>query len=201
MNKIEDIRNKKLIRQLDFIESEYKYTNEVVYEADKAFIESLNKILEKYPDIKKEYNKKVEVNISKKVKESINKNIESDDIEIDISVNHKIPTKIKKLYREIVKLTHSDKVVDKKLNDLYVEATNFYSNIDKIGIYKICDKLNIKYDVDKEDQELILNKINLYKNKIKFLESTFTWVWLSENDNNQKEKIILDFVRNKIKIK
>jgi hypothetical protein len=47
-------------------------------------------------------------------------------------------TKIRKLYRDIVKVTHPDKVDNKSLNDIYIESTKCYDENDKIGIYKIC---------------------------------------------------------------
>lgn len=218
MDKLKVLQTKKLLKELDFVEIEYEYTSEVVSEADTSFMKSLNSILDKYPDLKDRYNKKLDETIEKNIKENRKekKDIEESDIdsveeneEIENEENtknddidnlkNKQSKKVKKLYREIVKLTHPDRVKNKELNDLYIEATSHYDNNDKIGIYKVCNDLKIDYDIDEEDEDFINLKIKEYKRKISFLESTFTWAWFKTDENDKKEEIILNFIKNKIR--
>lgn len=223
MEKLKTLQTKKLLKELDYIEIEFEYTTEAVSEADSSFIKSLNDILEKYPDLKDKYNKKLDDSLKKSIddikkkSEELEKNdedseseedsennedSESDEVnedENDINKKPEPSKKVKKLYREIVKLTHPDKIKDKELNDLYIEATDYYNNNDKIGIYKVCNELNIYYDIDEEDEYFIKVKIEELKKKISFLESTFTWMWFNTENTEDKEKIILQFIYNKIK--
>lgn len=218
MERLKTLQTKKLLKELDYIETEFEYTTEAVSEADSSFIKSLNDILEKYPDLKDKYNKKLDDTLKKSIDDikkkseeldkaeneeddTIENSDESEEKEEDEPSNSKPEPskKVKKLYREIVKLTHPDKIKDEELNLLYIEATDYYNNNDKIGIYKICNELNIYYDIDEEDEYFIKVKIEELKKKISFLESTFTWMWFKTENGEDREKILLQFIYNKIK--
>jgi hypothetical protein len=217
MEKLKALQIKKLIKELDYTEIEFEYTNEAVSEADSSFIRSLNDTLEKHPDLKNKYNKILDDSLRKSIdnikkspeelEEGVESNIENNQKEKDDDINEAISLvnksepskKVKKLYRDIVKLTHPDKVKDKELNSLYIEANNYYNNNDKIGIYKVCNELNIYYSIDEEDENSIRAKIEELKKKISFLESTFTWMWFKTDNIEDRERIILQFIYNKIK--
>lgn len=202
MDNIKTLKIKKLIKQLNFIEEEYEYTNDILSEADYFFIKSVDDFLNQYPELKEIYNEKLEENVNTEVniknEESKNKEHNSSDFEENKS-NFEKSKKIKKLYRDIVKLTHPDKTKDIILNNIYIEATNFYDKNDKIGMYKICDSLNINYEIEDFDEESIKSKISDYKKRISFLESTFTWTWFEEKDEKIKKEILFNFIKNKIK--
>ena len=204
MNKLKDLEIKKLLKELDFIEMDYEYRSEVVSEADSEFMNSINNFLSKNPELKEIYDKKVTDRIEKTINEvkqkEVDKSTQSDNIEddfnqdsIDDIISEKTP-EVKKAYRDIVKLTHPDKVKDKRLNDFYIKSTDLYNNNDKIGLYKICDELGISYDIDENDTEIIEDKINTLKRKINFLESTFTWKWFNTKDEKLRDRILLDFI-------
>ena len=114
--------------------------------------------------------------------------------EVEIEPKKEKSPKVKKLYREIVKLTHPDKVKVKKLNDLYLKATEYYESDDITGLYTICTELGIEYELDESDNESILSKIKSLKGKIGFIESTFTWKWYSAKDK-EKENLILNYIQ------
>ncbi len=214
MNKIKQLEIKKLLRELDFIESDFIYKNELVQEADNSFIRSVNDLLIKHPDLKdifdKKINSKIE-NVFKKRQEIIKGITESDEkessldefideiveqtsfVEVEIEVS-----KIKKLYREIVKRTHPDKVSNKKLNELYLKSTFFYEANDIAGIYSICDELDLDYEVDEKDNKMIVDKINSLKSRITFMESTITWKWFHSEDEKEKEQLILRYIENQL---
>ena len=161
MGKLNLLKVNKLLKELDYIESDFEYRNEIIKDADSEFINSINSFLEEHPDLKEIYDK----NITDKINESIKKQQEDFDLEDgdseedseedseDLSdedledseeeiENKKNISQLKKLYREIVKLTHPDKIKNKKLNDFYIKATEFYNDNNKIGLYKICNELD-----------------------------------------------------------
>ena len=86
----------------------------------------------------------------------------------------------------------------KNLNNIYIDATSYYELEDIIGIYKICNNLNISYDIEVEDEILISEKINYLKSKISFMENTLTYKWLNSEDNSDKDNIILNYIRMRI---
>jgi hypothetical protein len=207
MSKLKQLEVKKLLKELDFIESDFNYKNEIVFEADSEFIKSVNDLLEKHPMLKevidKKNNKRVDSVFSDIIKESLDKDNEileeelveefiNDEVVIEIDPRE---VKMKKLYRDIAKLTHPDKIVSEKLNDLYLKSTKFYKNSDITGIYYICDELGITYEIDDKDNEMITNKINNLKNRISFMESTLTWRWYHSDSEKEKEQIVLSYIK------
>ena len=208
MSKLKRLEVKKLLKELDFIESDFNYKNEIVFEADSEFIKSVNDLLEKHPMLKevidKKNNKRVESVFSDIIKEALDKDnevLEEEEL-VEEFINEEVvieidprEVKMKKLYRDIAKLTHPDKIVSEKLNDLYLKSTKFYKNSDITGIYYICDELGITYEIDDEDNEMIINKINSLKNRISFMESTLTWRWYHSENEKEKEQIVLSYIK------
>jgi len=207
MSKLKQLEVKKLLKELDFIESDFNYKNEIVFEADSEFIKSVNDLLEKHPMLKevidKKNNKRVDSLFSDILKEALDKDNEIEEEElVEEFINEEVVSevnprevKMKKLYRDIAKLTHPDKIVSEKLNDLYLKSTKFYKNSDITGIYYICDELGITYEIDDEDNEMINNKINNLKNRISFMESTLTWRWYHSESEKEKEQIVLSYIK------
>jgi len=222
MSKLKRLETKKLLRELEFVESDYDYKSEVVSEADGDFLNSVTDFLSKHPQLKEMFDKNINDKIDqmiKKKEDEIKSMVDKDEAEInedeglgedsgekeENNINEgeqdeqdiediRTP-KLKKLYREIVKLTHPDKVKNTKLNDLYIKGTMFYDKNDLPGIYSVCNELNIEYEVDEEDNQLITTKISTLKQRIGFMESTFTWKWHLSKDDQEKNNIILAYIR------
>lgn len=188
MNHIKYLEFQKLMKELQFVESDYIYQSEVMKVLDIDFFKSVNNILENFPDLKDIYFKK-ESNSSFSYKE-----VTLEDISL---IKNESP-EVKNLYHSIVKTTHPDKVKNHKLNELYLEATEAYEQNDIITIYKVCSELSLEFELPDNYLLEIRDKINLYKNKIKFLENTFTFKWFNSDNTNEKNRIIIDFIKNKI---
>ena len=197
MEKLKKLEINKLIRELEYIESDYEYKSEMLHSADVEFLSSVNKIVDSHPDLKKIYEDRIRQihqqrieSLSSKSEES---GVEKSQEEIETITQEKDP-KLKNVFRNIVKKTHPDKVGDEDLKNFYIESTKFYESGDIISLYKICDKLKIEYDIEDNDYYLIQNQIQKMREKVQFLETTFTWLWLNA-DETKKEEIVLNFVR------
>ena len=59
MNRIKYLQTKKLLKELEWVESDYEWRNEIVCEADSEFINKINLFLEDHPDLKNIYDNKV----------------------------------------------------------------------------------------------------------------------------------------------
>ena len=197
MNRLQFLQTKKLFKELEYMESDFEYRNEIISEADSDFISKVNNFLEEHPKLKEIYDEKIDNHIQKgilKNTEEIIEFFEEEQVEEEIFEEVKLP-KVKKLYREIVKLTHPYKVDQKSLNDLYLTATKYYDNNDKIGLYKVCTELDIDYDLDDDDNQIIESKIDDLKRRIEFLESTFTWQWINTDGEKEKLEMMIQFIR------
>ena len=197
MNRLQFLQTKKLFKELEYMESDFEYRTEIISEADSEFISKVNNFLEEHPKLKEIYDDKIDTHIQKNIlknTEEVIELFEEEVIEQEIFEEVKLP-KVKKLYREIVKLTHPDKVDLKSLNDLYLTATKYYDNNDKIGLYKVCTELDIDYDLDDDDNQIIESKIDDLKRRIEFLESTFTWQWINTDGEKEKLEMMIQFIR------
>lgn len=199
MEHIKKLEINKLVKELDFIKSEYDYKHEVLQGIDKEFIDSVNLFLEKYPQLKQVFEEKA-INIDKLIT-----TIDTDFIDVVESENEneeiKIEendSKIRSLYRSIAKSTHPDKLKNESLKELYLEATNAYNNNNLLPILSICDKLRIPYDVTDDETNLIKDEISNIRNKVSFLETTYTWQWYINNDENMRDEIILSYIKSRI---
>jgi hypothetical protein len=208
MSKLKQLEIKKLLKELDFIESDFTYKSEVVNEADNNFIKTVNDLLEEHPLLKEVFDKKInskinhifeekEEQIKEKVETSTNEDEKIEEEEF-VVIEKFVDQKVKKLYREVAKVTHPDKVDNKKLNDLYLKATTCYDNNDRPGIYAICDELDIDYEPEESDNQMISNKISSIKGKINFIESTMTWNWYHSNDEKEKEQMVLRYIKSRL---
>jgi hypothetical protein len=202
MDKIKSLKLKKLLKELDYVESDFELRNEIVGDADAEFIKSINSLLLEHPELKEIYDAKITEKLNKSIKKSENKEsledfINEKDEEIDLK-ERELTNELRKIYREIVKITHPDIVKVKKLNDLYIKATNFYDERNKIGLYQVCNDIGLKCELTEKDTDIIEDNITSFKKKIVFLESTFTWKWYNAEDDSQKNKILLDYVKQRI---
>ena len=176
---------KKLMKELEFYESDYEYKNSIVEIADKEFLKSVSSYFEEYPELNNIFQSKMD----KKLYENL---IIEDEV---LNINKPKPSpKIRKLYREIVKRTHPDKISDKHLNELYLIATKNYDECNILSIYSICNDLNISYDLDESDIVMFNNRINTLKNNISFIQSTYTWKWNFTSELERKN-VVLDYIR------
>lgn len=200
MDRIKLLEIKKLFKELDYVQSDFEYRSEIISEADTNFLNGVNNFLDGHPELKELYESKVNERINQFIHTDSYEPIEQtqDDYEeLEIVLDDKSP-KVKKLYREIVKITHPDKSDKKSHNDIYIKATEYYDMNDKIGIYKICTELDIDYDIEYEDNIEIQKRIDDLKGRITFLESTFTYQWIRIDDELQKNEMMINFIKMRI---
>lgn len=199
MASLTELELKRMLKELDFYESDYEYKNEIVMQAELEFIKSVNNFLVQNPELKTLFDEKVqkrlEENIKKKSEEELNIEVKEEENE---ETKFRSP-KMKKLYREIVKKTHPDKIRDKKLNEVYIKATKYYNDADLLSIYKVCSDLHIYYEVDIEDNEYVKEKIVSVKDKINFIQATYTWKWHFTENETDKNSVIFEYIKGQIK--
>jgi hypothetical protein len=196
----------RLIKELDFVKSDYDYKSELLVGADAEFIQDVHLFLNNHPELKVLFEEKtnpsefivpnnVPMDILVETAEPISYKPNVEDYEI---VTIPKDPKLKTLYRNIVKSTHPDKVNDFYLKELYMEATKAYDNDSLLPILTICDKLGIPYDISEEETNLIRDEISTLRTKSQFLENTYTWKWCQHTDANIREMVILSYVKKQI---
>lgn len=197
MNKRHQLEARKLLKELDYVKSDFEYKNEIVFEADSAFMESLNDFLEKNITLKEIFEKNTNHKIDDMIRERSSKNTSPESVEISI-VDKAANENIRKIYRSVAKKTHPDKISDARLNDIYIMAREMYESNDVMGIYSICDQLGIPYEISVEDLATLKDRILMMKDRVVFMESTFSWKWHHSEDEGERSRIIFEYVKSKI---
>lgn len=171
---------KRLIKELDFLESDYEYQKEILSLKEIEFTNSIQSIVENNPELKKISESRLDIDLNRSLSEEIDEGVV------------KIDNKTKSIYREIVKITHPDKVINQKLNEVYLDATKAYESQDIMEIYKIAFYLDLKLEWNQEEIDILLDKIKLIRNRIEYLKSTWAYRWTLSDDKN---KIIVDYIK------
>jgi len=189
----------RLIKELDFIDSDLIYKSSLLKLADENFIKDVNQELESHPQLKTilEDKNQERMKFLNFVDVSIPISQETQDEEEDYITESK-PTKLKSLYKEIAKSTHPDKSNQENLKEVYLDAQKAYESNDLLQILSICDRLKINYEISTDEFDLIRSEIDTKKQRIKFLESTYTWKWYHESSNYQKNQIIMNYLESQV---
>ena len=166
----------KVIQEYNLLNTDYELKNNMVEEYRAEFLkETFNEDKSKEQDIDSTP-KKTEAKIK------------NEDIPKDTK------DKIKKIYREIVKQTHPDKVNSEVLNNYYLDATRAYDLNDVLELYIICEKLDIDTEISNLELELFDKLIEIKKSEIRRIEESFIWVWINSKSEEEKQKIVDRFI-------
>lgn len=182
--KIHELHINKIIQEYSYLKSDEEFKKEVISTRQSEFLKIINQTLLNYsPDQLKKHDENQGPPIENK-KPGI-------DIE-EIPNNTKV--KAKNVYRDIVKLTHPDKVDNKELNELYIEAKDAYEVYDLFELYFIARSLNIKLKLTFEEMDTLNKLIDLKKQNIKSLESSYVWLWINGSSEDEKTRIVNQFI-------
>ena len=101
---------------------------------------------------------------------------------------------MKKINRDIVKITHPDKLDSEEYLDTYIKAKEAYADNNLLDLYMICVELNIDVELDGEDVENIMEVLILKRKEMSDLESSFLWLWVHAPTQEIKDEIVLKFI-------
>ena len=183
--KLVDLQINKLIQEYSYLKSDEELKKELINLKQKDFLDLVNgKLNELNPQDSNHEPKSKQEPKSKKIEPKI-------DIS-GISENTKV--RIKKIYRNIVKVTHPDKVDSDELKELYMEATEAYEAYNIFELCFISKKLNIKVKLSLEETKTLNELINSKKDEIKKIESSFIWLWLTAPNEIDKNELVDKFI-------
>lgn len=181
----QELENVKLIRELNYLKSDFEYKMSLVELYNIDFINWVEKILNINSELKEIFEKKNNQDIKN---EPVISNLQDDETIAESS-------KLKNFYRQIVKLTHPDRIQGDSFNFIYNEANIAFKNGNSSEILIICDRLGLSYQIDDEEKELLKMEISDLKNKIIMLESTYPYQWSLKKDDNDKNAIALNYIK------
>lgn len=202
MDKLRQLEVNRLFKELDYVEADFEYKSEMISESDINFKNHVNLFLEKNPELKEIFDDKFRRpnkinNIGEIFDDSENDGKEQSE-EISDKKDIEKSDEIKRIYRDIVKITHPDKDPTNKLSEIYIKSTNAYHDNDIVSMYLLCNKLKIEYEISEEIINDVVRKIETLKERIQFLESTLTWRWKFTENSRDKDRIVLKYIENQL---
>lgn len=124
-------------------------------------------------------------------------NEESDDNESEEDNSDKEEKKIyQKLYREIVKITHPDKVKDDQRNKMYIRATTAYEKNEFLVLVMIASQLNIEWDWNPIMETRVKTTVDGLQKKLVLIEKSVSWLWYNTENDDTKNQVLMVFLRN-----
>ena len=180
--RLEQLEIQRLLQEYNFLILDDEYKQEVISSGKSEFLKKVHELNGSTPS--QPESKEVNGNVEKPKKQKIDPN----------TVDPKVREKVKKLYREIAKLTHPDKVDSDELVELYTKATIAAEEFDLFVLYGICAQLNISHSIDKEDKGVLKEHISNKKKKLDGIERSFIWLYVHAETEEEKEKLVKSFV-------
>ena len=182
--KLHELHINKIIQEYSYLKSDEDFKKEVISTKQSEFLKIINQTLQTFsPDQIRKYDDTQPPPVIDKKK----------GIDID-EIPHNTKIKAKNVYRDIVKLTHPDKVDDNDLNELYIEAKDAYEVYDLFELYFIARSLNIRLKLTFEEMDTLNKLIDLKKQNIKSIESSYVWLWINGSSEDEKIRIVNQFI-------
>jgi len=192
-NKLLELEIRKILQEYKLLLLDEEYKNEMININKVEFINEINK--KGGFSIDPEEPKAPEEEVHDIPKEEVEEEVEE---EVDEKTAF-IKEGMKKLYRQIVKLTHPDKTMHKKnkkeLGELYIRAKKAMSVMDVYELLTICDKLDIEYHIDINQKNILEENLDKKKKNLKSLEESFIWLWIKAKNQIEKESIVDLFIK------
>lgn len=191
---------RKLLLDLNYWKSEVELKKDIIDEIDIVFKQSIDDYLQENEEIRKSYEKIKNIKDTK-IQSLIDKNSTS------IKKDEKKVTKIKnpllrRVYRDVVKLTHPDKMDEsvsererKKREKIYVQVTESYKSNNLTDVLQYAYNLDIDFKLDDDNLKIVKESVKNYQNQSSFLENTISYKWYYSDERN-RNKIILNFIKN-----
>ena len=184
-DKLKKLQIKKLIQEYEFLTTEDEYRKEVIEDGKGLFMEMVGETRKTLnipvPEPKNPNDEEVKNEIPKEKKPE--------------NVSDSTKSKVKKIYREIVKLTHPDRTNSEELVEIYRKATTAADNYNVLELFQICVELKIPIELDMEDVDVLNFLINNKRENIKKIEASFIWLWLNAKTEEEKNKLVEMFVK------
>ncbi len=182
-DKLNELKVSKIIQEYTYLKTDVEYKKELINSHQVEFLKIVNNEISKIDQ--KLLKNHQELNTEQhKTKPKI-------DVE---SISHNDKVKLKKIYREIVKLTHPDKVSDVELNELYRLATIAYDEYDLFELYFIAKDLKIHFKLTINETIILNELIQVKRDEITKIECSFIWLWMNSPNQEEKDHLVESFI-------
>ncbi len=193
-DKLKHLEIKKLLTEYNYLIIDEEIKTEILDEFLPIFTEEVMGLTKEIEGEKEEIDKK-EKNI--KLKEGENKEKKINKVIEDELLPKETIVKIKKLFREIVKKTHPDKVNSEDLIEIYINAKDAYESNDILKLAYYANNLGIEVELTDLEIDLLKDLILFKKEELSEIEKSWVWKWYKCKTTEEKDAIIKMFYLSK----
>jgi SAM-dependent methyltransferase len=187
-DKLKQLEIKKLLTEYDYLVIDEEMKNEIIDEYRSVFMEKLGEKIgvsdtdENKPKEEPKEKEEESENVEKKAKEKL---IKDEDLSDETKKN------MKKMFREIMKKTHPDKVNSEHLVNIYIKSKEAYETNNILELSYNASKLDIPVELSDLDIEILKDLIKYKKTELDTIEKSWLWLWYSADTEKQKDSVIL----------
>lgn len=179
-NRLKQLEIKKLLTEYDYLNIDGEIKQEIIDKYKPVFMEDLKE----YDDPNKE--KKVEENVGEPMNtEKVVEKLIKDE---DLSDHTK--KRMKKMFRDVMKKTHPDKVKSEELVEIYIKSKEAYELNDLLSLSHYANKLNIEVRLNVVEIKILKGLLLKKKESLEVIESSWLWLWYNSKTKEGKKKVV-----------
>lgn len=179
-DRLEQLEVKKLLTEYDYLNIDGEIKQEIIDKYKPVFMEDLKE----YEDPNKE--KKVEENVGEPMNtEKVVEKLIKDE---DLSDHTK--KRMKKMFRDVMKKTHPDKVKSEELVEIYIKSKEAYELNDLLSLSHYANKLNIEVRLNVVEIKILKGLLLKKKESLEVIESSWLWLWYNSKTKEAKKKVV-----------
>jgi hypothetical protein len=179
-NRLKQLEIKKLLTEYDYLNIDGEIKQEIIDKYKPVFMEDLKE----YDDPNKE--KKVEENVGEPMNtEKVVEKLIKDE---DLSDHTK--KRMKKMFRDVMKKTHPDKVKSEELVEIYIKSKEAYELNDLLSLSHYANKLNIEVRLNVVEIKILKDLLLKKKESLEVIESSWLWLWYNSKTKEGKKKVV-----------
>ena len=179
-NRLKQLEIKKLLTEYDYLNIDGEIKQEIIDKYKPVFMEDLKE----YDDPNKE--KKVEENVGEPMNtEKVVEKLIKDE---DLSDHTK--KRMKKMFRDVMKKTHPDKVKSEELVGIYIKSKEAYELNDLLSLSHYANKLNIEVRLNVVEIRILKGLLLKKKESLEVIESSWLWLWYNSKTKEGKKKVV-----------
>lgn len=188
-NRLKQLEIKKLLTEYDYLNIDGEIKQEIIDKYKPVFMEDLKE----YDDPNKE--KTVEENVGEPMNtEKVVEKLIKDE---DLSDHTK--KRMKKMFRDVMKKTHPDKVKSEELVEIYIKSKEAYELNDLLSLSHYANKLNIEVRLNVVEIKILKGLLLKKKESLEVIESSWLWLWYNSKTKEEKKKIVALYYEKHIK--
>ena len=180
-DKLKQLEIKKLLTEYDYLIIDEEMKQEIIDEYKPGFMENLG---EKFNEEDKKNNVEEQEPQKQTEKKEVEKLIKDEDL------SDETKKRMKKMFREVMKKTHPDKVKSEELIDIYIKSKEAYEANNLLELSYNASKLKINIELSELEIEILKDLIKFKKEKLESIEKSWLWMWYKAGTETEKNNVV-----------